>query len=332
MHPQYRGVAAGAEPVGGPVPTRERARRIGAASEKHTAPSRSALHHLADFATGTTNADTQGARILALRIARAGDELAKPPVLAHQRAAALRTGFADLHDRGLHLHNLLLGGDQVVLERLPEIAHHLLPVQPAFFDVVEFLFQRGGEIVIHHIAEVLDQQIVDELAEIRGMQPAADGLHIAAAFDRLNRRRVGAGPADPAFLQRPDQRGFGVARRRLGEMLLRIERDHRECLCRGQSRQPALLPLAILRKIAVDGQEPGKLDPRARGAEQVPIRGDVHGERVHHRGGHLAADETLPDEFVDFELVAAQVRFHPVRRSVHGGGADRFVRILRRAP
>src|SRR5207245_5245633 len=51
MHPQYRGVAAGAEPVGGPVPTRERARRIGAASDKHTAPSCSALEYLTDFVT-----------------------------------------------------------------------------------------------------------------------------------------------------------------------------------------------------------------------------------------------------------------------------------------
>src|SRR5436309_673707 len=329
MRPQDRRLATRAEAVGGPVPAGERARRVGAASEKAPAPPRAAFHHLADFAARAGDADAQRPSIPALRIAGAGDEFAKPAELAHQRAAALPAGFADFHDRGLDLHDLLLGGHQVVLKWRPEISHHLLPVQAALFDVVQFLFHRGGKVVVHHVAEVFDQQIVDQLAQIGGMQPAVDGLHISAALDRFNRGGIGAGPADPAFLQRPDQRRFRVARRRLGEMLLRVEGDHLERLAGRQVWQPALLSLAILRKIAVDGQETGKLDARPRGAELVRAGGDVHGERVHDGGGHLAAQEAFPDQFVDFELVAAQVRFHPVGRPLHGGGADGLMRVLR---
>ncbi len=40
-----------------------------------------------------------------------------------------------------------------------------------------------------------------------------------AAQDGINNRRVGARPANPLLLQSPDEHGFGVAGRRLGEML-----------------------------------------------------------------------------------------------------------------
>ena len=72
----------------------------------------------------------------------------------------------------------------------------------------------------------------------------------------------------------------------------------------------------------------------AGGAEQVRIlaRGglDVHRDRVENRGRHLAAYEALPDERVQPQLGAIQVRRHLLRRTEDGRWANRFVRLLRR--
>ncbi len=116
-------------------------------------------------------------------------------------------------------------------------------------------------------------------------------------------RRVGAGPADAVLLQRLDQRGLGVARRRLGEVLLRQQRQQVEQLARAsapaasrQSSKSASSPASSLVAVAlilavlvaafvVDAEEAGEAHARAAGAEEV-VRVV---QRARQRGGRAAA-------------------------------------------
>src|SRR5690606_38270491 len=74
-----------------PLPAGKPAVGITAAAVKDAAPPGAALHHLALAALGARDADLveQRPRVLALRVARARQELAEAPPLDHQVAAAL---------------------------------------------------------------------------------------------------------------------------------------------------------------------------------------------------------------------------------------------------
>ncbi len=70
---------------------------------------------------------------------------------------------------------------------------------------------------------MLHQEVVDDEAQLGGDEAPIHLLHVAPGLDGGDDRRVGGGPADAVLLQRLDQTGLGVARRRLGEVLLRDE-------------------------------------------------------------------------------------------------------------
>ena len=131
-------------------------------------------------------------------------------------------------------------------KRIVELAHHRHPLFLAGGDAVQILFHVRCEPDVDDLREVLHQEIVDEDADLRGHQPASlDPLNIATVLDGRQDRRVGRRAPDAVLLQGTDQRGLGVARRRLGEVLLGEELQQIQTLVDGQRRQ-RLLPFLIL--------------------------------------------------------------------------------------
>ncbi len=111
-----------------------------------------------------------------------------------------------------------------------------------------------------------------------------------------------------------------------------------ELFALGQSRQPAVFAVrivfvAIARVLrfayVVDRQPTRGLEHRTVGPERVTPRFDVDARHVEDGGGHLRCDEAVPDQGVQPELVAAEVRLDLFRRELGGGRPDGLVRLLR---
>ena len=109
-------------------------------------------------------------------------------------------------------------------ETLPELAQHVVPFQLVVGDVVELLFEIGGEIIFDVAGEKALQERHHDAAAVLRHEPLLLDAHIAAVLQHLQDRGIGGRPADAEFLHALDQRGFRIARRRLGEMLRRGDR------------------------------------------------------------------------------------------------------------
>ena len=70
--------------------------------------------------------------------------------------------MADLRGRDRHALGMLrLGGLEGLLERVVELVEDLDHVFLGRGDVVEFVLHVGGELEVHDLGEVLDQQVGD---------------------------------------------------------------------------------------------------------------------------------------------------------------------------
>ena len=105
-------------------------------------------------------------------------------------------------------------------EGLPELAQHLAPVDLAVGDLVELVLEMGGEVVFDVAREIGLQEGGDDAAAVLRHEALAVDLHVVPALQHLDDAGVGRGPADAELLELLDQAGLGIARRRLGEMLL----------------------------------------------------------------------------------------------------------------
>ena len=115
--------------------------------------------------------------------------------------------------------DLLHGGDEVA----PEIAEHVLPVELAGGDQVELFLEVGGEVVFDVAREEALEERRDDAAAVLGDEAALVEPHIVAVAQDVERRGIGRGAADAELLHLLDQARLGVARRRLGEVLLRCD-------------------------------------------------------------------------------------------------------------
>ena len=104
-------------------------------------------------------------------------------------------------------------------EVAPELAQQFAPFDLVVGDAVELLLEIGGEIVFDVAREEALQERDDDAAAVLRHQPALVDADVVAVLEHLQDRRIGRGPADAELLHALDQRGFRVARRRLGEML-----------------------------------------------------------------------------------------------------------------
>ena len=163
-----------------------------------------------------------------------------------------------------------------LLERPVERAQQRDPRALAAGDLVELLLHAGGELEVHVLAEVLDQEVRDDLADRLGVEAPLDDLDVAAVHDRRDRGGVRGRPADAVLLERLDQRRLGVARRRLREVLRRRHVLDGRAVALGQRRQPAGLLGLLGRVVLALGVDRGRT---RRTASASPRRAGRSGRR-----------------------------------------------------
>ncbi len=179
------------------------------------------------------------AGIVAFRIVRAADEGAVFSELQRQVARAADPADArvaavfalrenqrrqSLVQRVEHIGDAQLLGVLDLGEKIaPEVTQNVFPVQFAGGDAVELLFEIGGEVVFDVFREEAFKEGGDKSALGLRHQLALVDCHIVAIAQRRQRRRIGRRAADAEFFHLLDQRCFRIARRRLGEMLCRID-------------------------------------------------------------------------------------------------------------
>ena len=198
------------------------------------------------------------------------------------------------------------------------------------------------------LGKVLDQLIGDFEAQFGRIEPLFAQFDVFAVADRGDDAGVGAGASDALLFQRLDDGRLGVAGRRLGKVLARLQLDQIERLLFGERRQGRLLLVGHLLGVlalGVDAHKAVELHDAARRAENVGYRAsgamsacvcsvlcaDVGGRHVHDGRVHLAGDEALPDQPIEPQLLGREVLRDRFRLAIDGGGADRFVRVLRLA-
>src|SRR5262249_44203128 len=129
---------------------------------------------------------------------------------------------------------------EVFLKLFVKLAQRVSPFLLAFFNFVQLFFQPRRVCGIEDFFKVLDQQIGHHQSRFRWYELAADFLHVLPLLDRRDNRRIGRWPSDAAFFQFLHQRRFVESRRRLGEVLLRLQFAQRELLAHFQRRQLVL--------------------------------------------------------------------------------------------
>ena len=100
------------------------------------------------------------------------------------------------------------------------------PVAAGFLavgDAVKAVFHLGGELVVDQLGEVRLEQLGHGEGEPAGDQRTATLVYVTAIHDCGDNARVSGRATDLLGFQRLDQRGLGVAGRRLGFMAVRFD-------------------------------------------------------------------------------------------------------------
>src|SRR6059036_546702 len=287
-----RGATLRARLQDGPLPDDKPTGRVGRAAEEHAAPPRAALGELPRAPRlRARDAERHGLRGLALGIARAGDEFPVPAPPLDQPLAALG---ALLPGRGADLDVTPLFARllEVLLEPRIKLLNRIDPLPISLLDLVERVLHLRGELDIHDLWEEGLQEVGHLDAQLGRDERLPLATHVAALIDdRAEDRRVRGRAADAELLESLDQRGLGVVRRRLREVLSGIEREEPQHLALLELRDGALGvvlhgPWLVLAALLVDGREPLEPERRALGAEETPAGLDIcrHGvvDRLHH--------------------------------------------------
>src|SRR5438093_444707 len=214
----------------------------------------------------------------------------------------------------------------------------LVAVLVAGRDAVEVVLHARREPVVDEPAEVLLEQVDDGEGEERRHERSALLEDIAAVEDRADDRGVRRRAADAELLERAHERRFGVARRRVRLVTLRLELDQLDGTTLGQIRQAALVVVGLLVGVAtflVRGEEAAERNHRAGGAElrllaAVRCTGDAQRNGLTLRILHLRRDRADPDQLVQRVLIAVELSLHVLRRAERvARRANRLVRLLR---
>ncbi len=321
--------------LGGLIPRHKGAVGIVAASEIGIAALGFAPDDLtAAFRAGDAGLLDNRLGIFALRIARAGEKLAEPAGFDDHFAPAKLAddiGFLVLDLDALSLEilfRLLQRGLKVAVETAQnlDIGHF------AAFDLVQLLFHMRRKGQVGDRGELIHKQLRDALAE-RGRAQTAPLLHdVVPRENGRNRRRIGGRAADALFLHRLDERCFGIARRRLREVLCRRQLPAGERIALVEIRQRlagAGIALAVVRRLLINRGKAGKCHLVAARTEHIALRQNICRNRVQNRLCHLAGHKPAPDQLIQLVLLGCQVRLQVVRRHHDIGRTNGLVGVLR---
>ena len=175
---------------------------------------------------------------------------------------------------------------------------------------------------------MLAQEIGHDEPDVLGDQRAAFLADVLAADEGRDRRRVRRRPADAVLLQGLHQRCFAEPRRRLREVLRRVEAEELELLPRRDIGERRDLLLGLVARFEVRPEESVEEDLPAVRAQDVARGVDVEARVLETRRRHLRRDRPLPDERVELQLVRLEEPLHAVGRPREVGRADRLVRLL----
>src|SRR5579875_890523 len=302
------------------------------------------------FGGGLLAVERERTGIPAVRIIRAADERpelaeleAEPPGAADRTkaripAAAVRgkemgsefgiEGVEHLADRQL------LGAFHRRRKIAPEPAQHLFPINAPAGDLVELVFEIGGEAVLHVALEEAGEKGGDEAAAVLGDKAPLVEPDILAILQDLQDRGIGRGPPDAELFKLLDEARLGITRRRLREVLPGDDRRTAQPLALPHRRQThafalflagIVAVLLIKREKAVEGYDrAGRPQPHP----AVGV-GDVDGELIEHRRGHLTGHRAPPDQFVKALMIAVEMAGDGGRPARNIGRPDRLMRLLR---
>ena len=208
--------------------------------------------------------------------------------------------------------DLVDGADEVA----PEILQHLLPGNLVVGDAIELFFQGGGEIIFDIAREEVFQERDHDAALVLAMQALLVELDVAAVLQHLQDRGIGRGPADAELFHALDQRGFGEARRRFGEMLGdgEILALQRFALAHGGEAAAVLVVAVVVAAFLIEREEAVEFYHLAGGAQLQHARArfgrDIDRGAFQFGRFHLAGDGADPDQFIELGLIGIEAAAH----------------------
>ena len=218
-----------------------------------------------------------------------------------------------------------------------------MPLDAAFFNLIEFAFHIRREFQIHNRREIFDHKVADRFPEGRGDDCLSVLFGVRAFCDDGDYRGVRRRTSDAVFFHSFDKRRVGVTLGRLGEFLLVLgvlQIHHVAFLHIGQrlfGRVVVIVVLVFQRHVVVNLREAveNKRASRHLVAEfravkhGIVVGGDMDVERVVHRVDHLACQKSFVYEFVQSVLIAVDFVLQTFGRAIERYGTDCLVRVLR---
>src|ERR1700676_2455209 len=275
---------------------------------------------------------------ITVRIARAAQEKTVAGDALQQLALAALLALLAGGNAGLVGNHLVVSLRQIDDKFLPKLPHRLAPGQLAFFDFVELFIEARREGDVKDVVEAFHQQDADAFAQHGRREAPLIFLDVFALDDGRNDRSVSGWPADAFFFQVLYQRGFRIARRWLGKVLVGPNLVEPENLALFDARQILALAFVVFLVVfAVRDRHRSLVDPeiaiellhRAGGAESVVASGDVDRGLIQNGRKHLRSHEALPNQLVQLEKIVVQVFANVFRRARDVRRPHRLVRFLR---
>src|SRR5437867_4168034 len=221
-------------------------------------------------------------RVLALRVAAAGEELAPPAPLDDHRLPALLAHEVGRALLALHVAHQDLGLLEVPGEWPPEAAERVDVVLLALLDAVELVLHAGRELDVQHVGERLDQEVGHQEAQLGRLEaPLVVLEHVLLVEDGAHDAGIGGRAPDALLLELLHERRLCEAGRRLREVLLGDQLEEAQPVALGERRELTLalllgIALLVVAALGVDADEAVELEDLAGGTEAAAARLDVH--------------------------------------------------------
>ena len=213
------------------------------------------------------------------------------------------------------------------LEIAPEGLEQLLPVLAPVGHGIELFLEPGRVIERNILREEPFQKRCQQAARFLCKETIFLHPDVIAVADGLDRAGIGRRTPDAELFQLLDQARLGIAGRRLGEMLVRLDRLLGRGIALVHHRQQAVLVVVLVVEAFLVDREIARELHHLAGRAQLVLAGSVtqgDGGAFELRGGHLARHRAFEDQVVKLALVA-----RPRAVAAEIGRTNRLVGFLR---